>query len=105
MNQLDLVAENQRLKAKNQALEKAIEQFMWERDVAIEQLVSYGVGFAEKADVVRVVHGHWKTEKRKNIWREYIDAIVCSECNKISQHGLKTEYCSRCGAKMDGDTK
>lgn len=30
-------------------------QVQWERDVAIEQLNSYGVGFAEKADVVRVV--------------------------------------------------
>lgn len=55
------------------------------------------------ADVAPVVHGHWKIEKRKNIWDEDMDAIVCSECNKISQHGLKTEYCSRCGAKMDGD--
>ena len=31
-----------------------------------------------------------------------MDAIVCSECGGISQYGLKTAYCSRCGANMDG---
>lgn len=31
-----------------------IEQLRWERDMAIEQLESYGVGFGEKADVIRV---------------------------------------------------
>lgn len=31
-----------------------IEQISWERDMAIEQLESYGVGFGEKADVVRI---------------------------------------------------
>lgn len=32
-----------------------LDQVMWERDVAIEQLKSYGVSFGEKADVVKVV--------------------------------------------------
>lgn len=31
------------------------EQVRWERDVAIEQLESYGVSLGEKADVVKVV--------------------------------------------------
>ena len=57
---------------------------------------------APAADVVEVKRGHWKMEKRKNLWGEYMDAIVCSECGGISQHGLKTKYCSRCGAEMEG---
>lgn len=32
-----------------------LDQVMWERDTAIEQLNSYGVSFGEKADVVKVV--------------------------------------------------
>lgn len=31
------------------------EQVRWERDVAIEQLESYGISLGEKADVVKVV--------------------------------------------------
>lgn len=54
------------------------------------------------ANVVEVKRGHWKMEKRKNLWGEYMDAIVCSECDGISQHGLENKYCSRCGAKMEG---
>lgn len=57
---------------------------------------------APAANVVEVKRGHWKMEKRKNLFREYTDAIVCSECGGISQHGLKTKYCSRCGAEMEG---
>lgn len=32
-----------------------IDQIMWERDIAIEQLESYGVHLGEKADIVSVV--------------------------------------------------
>lgn len=34
---------------------ETLKQVMWERDTAIEQLKSYGVGFGEEADVVKVV--------------------------------------------------
>ena len=33
----------------------AYRQALWERDTAMQQLESYGVGFCEKADVVKVV--------------------------------------------------
>ena len=55
------------------------------------------------ADFVYEENGQTKIQKRKNIWGEYMDAVVCSECGGISQYGLKTAYCSRCGAKMDGE--
>lgn len=35
------------------------DQIKWERDVAIDQLKSYGVSLGEKADVKKVVHGEW----------------------------------------------
>ena len=65
-------------------------------------MVAKHIEEAPAANVVEVKRGHWKIEKRKNIWGEYMEAIVCSECGGISQHGLKTKYCSRCGAKMEG---
>lgn len=34
---------------------KAFEQVKWERDIAIEQLKSYGVGFCENKELVEVV--------------------------------------------------
>lgn len=34
---------------------EAVEQIMWERDMAISQLNDYGVQFGEQADCVRVV--------------------------------------------------
>ena len=33
----------------------AVKQIQWERDVAIEQLNSYGISFGERADCVNVV--------------------------------------------------
>ena len=60
------------------------------------------VGKTPSIDVEKVKSGHWKMERRKNLWGEYMDAVVCSECGGISQHGLETKYCSRCGAKMEG---
>lgn len=41
--------------AEIERLQKAYKQCAWERDTAIEQLKSYGVGFCENADVVKVV--------------------------------------------------
>lgn len=35
------------------------EQVQWERDIAIDQLHSYGVEFGEKAEIQRVRHGKW----------------------------------------------
>lgn len=65
-------------------------------------MVAKHIEEAPAANVVEVKRGNWKIEKRKNIWGEYMEAIVCSECGGISQHGLKTKYCSRCGAEMEG---
>lgn len=88
-----------------------LQQVMWERDIAISQLESYGVGFAEKADVVKVRHGKWlRTDA-------YPHRVYCSVCHKTyvtneevirgrsweyPAYCTEAEWCPHCGAKMDG---
>lgn len=49
---------------------------------------------AHAIDAVEVVHGRW-------IWDNRFHDYTCSECHNWD---LKTpNYCSNCGAKMDGD--
>ena len=84
------------------------EQVRWERDVAIEQLESYGVSLGEKAEVAKVVHGRWVS------LTDCSNAgVYCSVCNKKvykedyawcnRKNKLRSNYCPNCGAKMDGD--
>lgn len=55
----------------------AIEQVRWERDTAIEQLNSYGVGLCENADVQKIVR--------------------CEDCKYAFQHFQGHIYCHRDG--------
>ena len=48
----------------------------------------------QTADVAEVVHGYWKPDY------EYEDLGICSVCN--STGGKYENYCSSCGARMDG---
>lgn len=49
------------------------------------------------ADVIREVHGHWKSRGGKY-------AIICSVCAEpyFFVDTSKYDYCPCCGAKMDG---
>ena len=74
-------------------------QVQWERDVAIDQLHSYGIEIGEKAELQKVRHGHWIMSKG------YVDGKIafvysCSECDKSSYERYK--FCPYCGAKIDG---
>ena len=78
----------------------SVEQLKWERDTAIEQLQSYGVGLGEKTDIVKVNHGEWEL---LNIGPDWADA-KCSQCG--AEHGFSPykdfyKFCPDCGAKMD----
>lgn len=79
---------------------KTVEQLKWERDMAIKQLESYGVGFCEKADVIKVKHGAWikPTEASESI---------CSECRRTPKmvFDILPDYCPHCGTKMDGERR
>ena len=81
------------------------EQVRWERDIAIEQLESYGVSLGEKAEVAKVVHGHWfSLTDCSNA------GVYCSVCNKKvykedyawcnRKNKLRSNYCPNCGADM-----
>ena len=65
------------------------DQVMWERDVAIEQLKSYGVSFGEKADVVKVVRCK---DCRHS---DYIGhTLYCYECDRnTNEDGYCSEGC------------
>lgn len=85
-------------------LSGVLDQVRWERDVAIEQLNSYGVQLGEKAELKRVRHGEW-VDRMCRDWR-------CSECGgEICKfrhvdgytRDDKPKYCPDCGARMDGE--
>lgn len=75
---------------------KAIEQLKWERDTAIKQLQSYGVGFGENKELAEVKHGEWKEIAAVCD----IKFLKCSVCG-MERPRLHTTYCCDCGAKMD----
>lgn len=72
-----------------------IEQLKWERDTAIEQLRSYGVGLGEKKELAEVVYGEWI--EVASICG--VKVLKCSHC-KNEHPRLPTLYCCDCGAKM-----
>lgn len=79
-----------------------VEQLKWERDTAIEQLQSYGVGLGEKTDIVKVNHGEWiRHEKDGALFADY----ECSVCSAYPTGGIRSYYCPNCGAKMERRVK
>lgn len=75
-------------------VEPTCAQIKWERDQAIKQLESYGVGFCENAEVRKVVYARW--EINCDGYYPY-----CSNCKSEPQGRAMTRYCPNCGAKMD----
>lgn len=79
-----------------------------EKQAAEEAIAAYDdcIGYAESvpaADVVEVVHGEWDESR-------YPFCNVCPQCGLvidrtcIKMNSGKLNYCSNCGAKMDGGT-
>lgn len=77
---------------------KAIEQLKWERDAAIEQLQSYGVGFGEDKELAEVKHGKWRLETDDEMPDPMFKLVVCYTCNKTANNTYN--YCPNCGTKM-----
>lgn len=82
---------------------KEFEQVKWERDTAIGQLESYGVGFCENKELKEVKHGEWfLLDECAN------EGVYCSVCYKkvykadYANQKLKSKYCPNCGARMKG---
>lgn len=73
------------------------EQYKYERDVAIDQLHSYGVELGAEKELVEVRHGEWV-----NI--VFSQKFRCSLCGQEVYFG-RDKYCNACGAKMDASLK
>ena len=64
---------------------------------------------APTADVAPVVHGEWLDDKAMKTMGKYCvvkcSKIECSACgHNRAIYETKSNYCSHCGAKMDGTT-
>lgn len=55
--------------------------------------------FKNQEDVAPVIHGKWIDA----LYVEKYGDAYCSECNHFDWSNLN--YCSRCGARMDGGSK
>ena len=82
--------------------QKAYEQVKWERDTAIEQLKSYGVGFCENADVVKVIRCkdciYSTTIKDNDSLKNYVWCYLHSD-----RLILKENYCGFAIRRDDND--
>ena len=79
---------------------KSFEQVVWERDMTISQLNSYGVSLCKKADITKVVYAKWVVVK--NAFLNWLNIkYLCSRCSCFSIN--RTNYCPDCGACMDKD--
>ena len=83
-----------------------IQQFKWERDIALEQLEELGLSLGQKVDDVKIKHGYWTLLKNCSN-----AGVYCSVCHKkvyrVNYANVKVEskYCPNCGARMDGEFK
>ena len=75
----------------------AFDQVKWERDMAIDQLNSYGVGFCEEAELKKVIRANW-IEFHPAISKLLKIHTICSNCGCNVKK--KSNYCPDCGATM-----
>lgn len=89
-----------------------MEQIKWERDIAIEQLTSYGVCFGEKKELAEVKHGEWEDRYENKYYNHLYECSVCgrealyehykNELDQWKERQALTPICPYCSAKMDG---
>ena len=88
----------------------AIEQFRWERDIAIEQLSELGLGLGQKVDHVKEALDKQTPMKPDYIADGYADGLLCYDyakcpiCGHDFEYGIndwECDYCSGCGQKLD----
>ena len=64
-----------------------LEQYKYERDVAVDQLHSYGVELGEKKELAEVRHGEWLMCLTDEPWRKGYHGR-CSECGSIYTYNI-----------------
>lgn len=85
--------------------EKVMDEYIKKQDAMIivkQTCGDYATAFCEidklpAADVAPVRHGKWVSDGDGSIY--------CSECNRRPTLLVQTDYCPKCGAKMDGGEK
>lgn len=65
-----------------------------------KRLIRHLLTVTPAADVATVVHGRWIHDGCRV--EGGIDWCHCSECGKSDNFCARTNYCPKCGAKMDG---
>lgn len=88
INKNDVLA---RIECKSRSLDASVNHYYREGVSDIYGLVSE----IPAEEVAEVRHGYWKKDY------EYEDLGLCSICN--STGAKEDNYCSECGAKMDGE--
>lgn len=68
------------------------------KQAIVEECVE-ALKFTPTADVVEVKHGNW-IRYTEDIHRYGIREYECSECGSCMDY--EGDYCSKCGAKMEG---
>lgn len=83
-----------------------LDQYRYERDIALEQLEELGLSLGQKVDDVKIKHGYWTLLKNCSN-----AGVYCSVCHKkvyrVNYANVKVEskYCPNCGARMDEEFK
>lgn len=73
------------------------------RPRAVELACLVLINEAPTVDAMEVVHGRWIAVSSSDMMTG--KAYKCSECNKMRYGSFLPNYCSNCGAKMDGERK
>lgn len=78
-----------------------IEQYKWERDVALSQLKEVGLSFGEKTDEIKSALNKQISMKPKEVNGLYnCTYYICPVCGN---DGLSGNYCDKCGQRLDID--
>lgn len=86
MNGVTVAVAIQKLPAVDAVPRAVLEQIRWERDIAIEQLKSYGVSLGEKADCVKVTR--CKDCKRSGMYAFGCGDTETLACLDVEEDGL-----------------
>ena len=77
-----------------------IDQYMWERDVALGQLKELGLSFAENTDKVKVLI--YRDKEEEAIYKHENGTFVCPSCNastfSLTLYG--GDFCQHCGKRV-----
>lgn len=77
-----------------------LDQYIWERDIALSQLGSLGLGFAEKTDRVKALID--RDNEEEAIYKHESGTFVCPSCgaSTFSLVLYGGDFCQHCGKRV-----